>query len=159
KALVQVFHHDVGLVEHQITIKQSGNCIVGVDLGQLLEVVIRLNVHDVDGDTLFRQDNTHPVAILITRIGKESHRGTLVGTDTHISTPNPTEHLARPTSIPAAWSKAASIPHPVSTPFALTAPPAEGVCTNENAPRRARRRDQRISKPYLMSFQYSRLSR
>src|SRR5690606_35045272 len=91
-----------GLIEHQITVKQSGNCVVGIDLGQLLGVVIRLNVHDVDGDTLFRQDNTYPVAILIARIGKESHRGTLVGTDTHISTPILQKHTARPSSIPAA---------------------------------------------------------
>src|SRR5690606_32501533 len=124
KALVQVFHHDVGLVEHQITIKQSGNCIVGVDLGQLLGVVIRLHVHDVDGDTLFRQDNTHPVAILIARIGKESHRGTLVGTDTHISTPILQKHTARPSSIPAACSKTASIPHQPGTPAAWTDAPA-----------------------------------
>src|SRR5690606_23389321 len=124
ETFVQGFPQDAGLIAHQIRVKRGGNSVVQIDLCQRLGLVLRLNVHDVDGETLLRQDNTYPVAILIARIGKESHPGTLVGTDTHISTPILQKHTARPSSIPAACSKTASIPHQPGTPAAWTDAPA-----------------------------------
>src|SRR5690606_4863511 len=86
KTLVEVLHHDVRLIEHEIPVEQGRYGIVGVGLRQLLGVVVRLDIDDVDRYTLFCQHNAHPMTVLVSRIGKESHRRTLVGGNTHIST-------------------------------------------------------------------------
>src|SRR5690606_16079744 len=88
EAFVQVFHHDVGLVEHQVTVKQGGDRIVGVYLGKLLRMIIRLDINDIDCHTFFSQDNAHSVTVLVGRIRKKGHRRTLVGGNTHIYQPS-----------------------------------------------------------------------
>ena len=74
KTLVQVLHHHLGFVQHQIPVHQRGQAVVGVEIRQFSRRVQGIRFDHIDGDPFLGQYDTHAVAIVTQIIGEKGHR-------------------------------------------------------------------------------------
>ncbi len=65
KALVEIFHDDHGLIQHEIPVEERGHRAVGIQLQELLGLVVAIDLNGINGHALFRQNHAHTVAVVI----------------------------------------------------------------------------------------------
>ena len=73
KTLIQILHHDIGLVQNQVPVYQGWQGVVRIQIRQFRRRVIRIHIHDINSDTFLSQDNTHPMTVVACGIREKSH--------------------------------------------------------------------------------------
>ncbi len=74
EAFVQILHHHLGFVEHQIAVEQRGDTVVRIEIGELLGMLILGYLDDINSHTLLGEHNTHAMTVMIIAPGIEDHR-------------------------------------------------------------------------------------
>src|SRR6185437_7984468 len=76
EALIQVLDDHTRVIEHEIAVDERGDRVVRVEIQQILMVLARLHIYDIDADALLGENNARAVAPRIVRRGKQRHYGT-----------------------------------------------------------------------------------
>src|SRR6056300_731547 len=84
KAFIQIFHHDIGFIQYQVTIYQRWQAVIRVKISQIFWFVMDIYIHHINSDTFFRQYNTHTMAVLAGSVRVKKHRRAF-SNNSHIS--------------------------------------------------------------------------
>ena len=73
KALVEVLHDDHGFVQHEVPVEERRHRAVGIQLQELLGLVVAIDLNGINGHALFRQHHAHAVAVVIRTVREKGH--------------------------------------------------------------------------------------
>jgi hypothetical protein len=95
ETLIEVFHDRAGIVENQFPVHQCRQAVVGIQVDQVLGLVIAVDIHHFHRDAFFREHQPYPMALRVGCRREQGHDRTSIGNQRHAAL-LPMENLINP---------------------------------------------------------------